>query len=36
MVLSFSQGSAVLSYDIFLNLEAADSQAIFEGRPAVC
>ena len=25
----FSQGSAVLSYDIFLNLEAADSQALF-------
>ena len=26
---SFSQGSAVLSYDIFLNLEAADSQGLF-------
>ena len=25
----FSQGSAVLSYDIFLNLEAADSQDLF-------
>ena len=25
----FSQGSAVLSYDIFLNLEAADSQELF-------
>jgi len=26
---NFSQGSAVLAYDIFLNLEAADSQALF-------
>ncbi len=26
---SFSQGSAVLSYDIFLNLEAAGSQDLF-------
>ena len=26
---SFSQGSAVLSYDIFLNLEAAESQNLF-------
>ena len=25
----FSQGSAVLSYDIFLNLEVADSQELF-------
>ena len=25
----FSQGSAVLSYDIFLNLEVADSQDLF-------
>ena len=29
MVLYFSQGSAVLSYDIFLNLEVADSQELF-------
>ncbi len=28
----FSQGSAVLSYDIFLNLEAADSQDLFRSR----
>ena len=26
---TFSQGSAVLSYDIFLNLEVADSQDLF-------
>src|SRR3954447_11726202 len=25
----FSQGSAIISYDIFLNLEVADSQALF-------
>ena len=27
----FSQGSAVLPYDIFLNLEAADSHGTFSG-----
>ena len=26
---NFSQGSAVLSYDLFLNIEAADSQDLF-------
>ncbi len=26
---NFSQGSAVLSYDLFLNIEAADSEALF-------
>ena len=26
---NFSQGSAVVSYDLFLNIEAADSQALF-------
>ena len=26
---NFSQGSAVISYDLFLNIEAADSQDLF-------
>ena len=26
---NFSQGSAVISYDLFLNMEAADSQDLF-------
>ncbi len=31
---NFSQGSAVIAYDLFLNMEAADSQDLF--RNTVC